>query len=228
METFTVEKIQKKKISYLECLNNLNKCSLMRMATIEFALVSYLGTYLWVFCEWKEVGLLSKAMMIRLIKERRKYPSVTIFRFKTFITWLSANSLETEEKETILEMIDFSHFSVKDLASDVKNSSLYSDDKIIKRMEKLFKEKENALMLKDFEVSRLEVSMKEADKELEETRTEIDDLFKKANYGILEEKETEIEKMKQELETKKRQMSGKRKKIKTLKEDLFFFEEAVK
>ena len=90
---------------------------------------------------------MSEAVIIRLIKHKTSSSSLTIFRFKTFLTWLSANSMKAEKKKEVLEMFDFDHFSVGDLASDVKDSSLYPTDKIIQRMEKLFEEKEESLML---------------------------------------------------------------------------------
>ena len=55
--------------------------------------------------------------------------------------WLSVNSVEAEVKEEFLQTLDFDHFTIKELASDVRKSELYSADKIIERMENLFEMK---------------------------------------------------------------------------------------
>ena len=44
-------------------------------------------------------------------------------------------------KEEFLQTLDFDHFTIKELASDVRKSELYSADKIIERMENLFENK---------------------------------------------------------------------------------------
>ena len=40
-------------------------------------------------------------------------------------------------KEEVLSKIDFDHFSLKELLSDVRKSDLYSADRLMDRMEKL-------------------------------------------------------------------------------------------
>ena len=59
----------------------------------------------------------------------------------TLVTWLSVNSVDAEVKEEFLRTLDFDHFTIKELASDVRKSELYSADKIIERMENLFENK---------------------------------------------------------------------------------------
>ena len=46
--------------------------------------------------------------------------------------------MDAEVKEEFLQTLDFDHFTIKELASDVRKSELYSADKIIERMENLF------------------------------------------------------------------------------------------
>ena len=53
-------------------------------------------------------------------------------RFDAFVFWLSANDCNSEEKEDIKETFDISHFSVKELLTDVKNSGLYPIEEIHK------------------------------------------------------------------------------------------------
>ena len=53
--------------------------------------------------------------------------------------------MATDEKAKALEMFDFNHFTVKDLASSVRKSGLYPSDKIIERMEQMFKKQEQIL-----------------------------------------------------------------------------------
>ena len=207
VETFTAEKIEARKFCCLECLNNLNKCSLIRLESIEDTLMDYLGIHLKGLCEREEVGLLSQAMLIRLIREKTNSSCLTIFRFKTFLTWLTANSMEAERKREVVEMFDFTHFSVGDLASDVRKSSLYPTDKIIRRMEKLFEEKEESLMWKEYEFEDLEEELEERGEEMEELETELEEMS--GNLMILEEKETEIEELKKMLKSDNMELAGK-------------------
>ena len=210
VESFTVKKIQKSKFSYLECLKNINKCSLslIRMGSIEEKLLIYLGLHLRKLCEREEVGLLSQTNLIRLIQQKTKFARLTTARFKTFLTWLSVNSMEADRKAEILEMFDFNHFSVQDLASDVRNSCLYPCDKIIKRMEKLFKEQQERLILNGWRMNYLEKKSEEKDE-------------------ILEEKETELEQLKEKLKTKNRELSLKDQEINQLKKENMFIEETL-
>ena len=74
----------------------------------------------------------------------------TIFRFKTFVTWLSANSMDDDKKGEVLGSFDFESFNIEELSSVVTISGLYSSDKIIARMEQLYTELERkAEMLKE-------------------------------------------------------------------------------
>ena len=74
----------------------------------------------------------------------------TIFRFKTFVTWLSANSMDDDKKGEVLGSFEFESFNIEELSSVVTISGLYSSDKIIARMEQLYTELERkAEMLKE-------------------------------------------------------------------------------
>ena len=68
--------------------------------------------------------------------------SQNTLRFKTFVTWLSANSMDADEKDKVLETFDFESFNIEELASVVRSSGFYSSDKIIARMEQLYKDLE--------------------------------------------------------------------------------------
>jgi len=79
-------------------------------------------------------------MRKRMDDEKEEEDEKTIFRFKTFVTWLSTNSMDAIKKDKILKTIDFESFMVEELASVVRKSGLYPSDKIIMRMEQLYQE----------------------------------------------------------------------------------------
>ena len=86
----------------------------------------------------RTVGVLSQDMIVRLLEEKKEESSKTISRFRTFVKWLSVNAMETDMKEEVLKLLDFNHFTTKELASDVMTSGLYSKDRIIERMQELY------------------------------------------------------------------------------------------
>ena len=159
VESYTVDNIKEGGFILKDYLENLDKSLKLRMVTIGEALMAYLRDNLEEFCDLKEIGNLSEDLIIKLLKrkeeeenkdvdveseemeeeEEEEEEESPIFRFKAFVTWLSVNSMAEDKKEKTLAMFDFEEFTAEELASDVKNSRLYPSDKIIERMEQLFK-----------------------------------------------------------------------------------------
>merc|ERR1712192_7905 len=76
-------------------------------------------------------------MRVVFLDAEEKARQRTVFRFKIFVKWLSTNPMAADEKAKTLELFDFDHFTIKDLASTVRKSGLYPSDKIIERMEQI-------------------------------------------------------------------------------------------
>ena len=168
VESFAILKIEHFKLSFSECLKNLDKCSKMRMETLGETLVNHLGSGHHHWFQLKEIGVLSETMMVRLLQESKsRSSSAIIWRFQTFVTWLSANSMNADKKDEILETFDFKLFTVRELASVVRTSGLYSSDKIIARMEEICKENVD-------EMVSLEVQSRDKDDEIEALKEEME------------------------------------------------------
>ena len=84
-------------------------------------------------------------MIIRLLEETREGNGQSILKFKTFVTWLSVNSMDADIKAQVLETINFEDFTIKELSSDIRKSGLYLTDKIMERMEELHDAKNEEL-----------------------------------------------------------------------------------
>ena len=97
----------------------------------------YTGKNFVLVSKTEEVGVISETMIVRLLEEKCGDSSKTILRFRTFVTWLSVNSMNAVVKEEVLETLNFEDFSFKDLSSDVRKSGLYSMGQIMERMEEL-------------------------------------------------------------------------------------------
>ncbi len=89
-----------------------------------------------------------KNLSLKLMKKIVLYPkpeanerkaSTTKERFDAFILWLSSNEIPENDKEEILEGLDFEDFTVEDLLSTVKNSGFYPQKKIDRRLSYIFK-----------------------------------------------------------------------------------------
>ena len=100
--------------------------------------MAYLGENFENISKVETVGVLSQDMIVRLLEEKKEESSKTVYRFRTFVKWLSVNAMEADMKEEVLKLLDFNHFTTKELASDVKMSGLYSKDRIIERMHELY------------------------------------------------------------------------------------------
>ena len=74
-------------------------------------------------------------------------------RFEAFMVWLAKNEATEEQKNEIVESINFEEFSVEELMTSVRNSGLYSGSKIDKRVLQLFKDLKET---KDFKIRQLE------------------------------------------------------------------------
>ena len=137
VEEFTVSQIKIGHFPLSDCLRSLGDCSRLGLENVGDSLLTHLGRYFWQFSEDEAVGTLSGDMIARLLEEEREVEDVTIDRFTTLVTWLSFN-VETSIKKELLELINFDHFTVEELASDVRESGLYDKDLIIEKMEQLY------------------------------------------------------------------------------------------
>ena len=193
IESYLADSIKKDHFSIEDCVNNLDKSYNIRMEEVGEALIAYLRENLDQLSEMEEVGVLSEALIIKLLQEeddvddeeedsddevekKEKERQQTVFRFKIFLKWLSTNSIAPEKKAKAIEMFDFDHFSAKDLASTVRKSGLYSGDKIIERMGQLSDEKQRGLEYMKEQLDDLEQEKKESlsvkDKEMNKLRKE--------------------------------------------------------
>ena len=138
VESYTIKKIRNLSFSLSDCLMSLEHCYRLKLETVESTLLTRLGGAIpsIIPSESEAWGALSGDMLGRLLQERREDQSMTIYRFRTLVIWLSVNS-ETNKKDELLKMIDFDHFNIQDLATDVRKSGLYETDRIIERMAEL-------------------------------------------------------------------------------------------
>ena len=105
--------------------------------SISEALLTTLGENFLHISEAAEVGVLSKAMISRLMEQKKEVKDQTILRLKTFVAWLSSNTMAAERKDEVVETLDFHHFTHKELATDVRKSGLYHSDRIMERMDEI-------------------------------------------------------------------------------------------
>ena len=148
VERSTMIKIKRSDFSLSDCLKSLDHCSRLGLETVGEALLTHLGGNFRHFSQDQAVGTLSGDMIARLLYEKMEVESQTIVRFRTLITWLSFN-LEAIMKEELLELFDFDHFTVEELATDVRRSGLYDKDRIIERMEQLHRETRTEMEAKE-------------------------------------------------------------------------------
>ena len=225
VESYAVGKISKWKFPFSECLKNLDKCSKMRMETLGEALMAHLlGKFYGNWCQLKEVGEVSETMMIRLIQENEEYyfSKNTLLRFKTFVTWLRVNAMDSDKKAEVLEMFDFELFTAEELASVVRTSGLYSSDKIIARMGEICRiqedwscELESRLEEKDEGIGQLEGRLEDRDDDIVQLEIR------------LEGKDDEIGNLKEELKDKDCEIDNLDEELRR-EETIFEFELSVK
>ena len=86
------------------------------------------------------------------LQSNKVYPVV---RLNILVTWLSANSVDVEVKEEILQTLNFDDFTGKQLASAVRKSGLYPADKIIERMNQILENKEEEIRMANEEIRNL-------------------------------------------------------------------------
>ena len=60
-------------------------------------------------------------------------------KLEAFMVWLSANEATEEQKNEIVESLDFEDFTVEELLTSVRDSGLYTAKKIDERVINLFK-----------------------------------------------------------------------------------------
>ena len=123
VESFVINNIKEGKFSFADCLNSLDYSSKMGLNTVGETLLAYLGDNFSNIFSLGEVEVLS--MIIRLLEEKKEVRIFTIDRFKTLVTWLKTNSMDKDNKADVLEtLLDFEHFTTKELSSDVRKSEL--------------------------------------------------------------------------------------------------------
>jgi len=129
-----------------DCLKSLDDSSKLGLEKVEETLLELLVENLREISQTKEVGVLSETMMTVLIQFPSPFSSPqTIHRFRTFVTWLSTNSMNTDSKDELLKMFNFEDFTFEELLSDVRKSGLYSTDQVMERMVQLFQGKVDEL-----------------------------------------------------------------------------------
>ena len=173
VERYTDDKIFRRGFFFQDCLKNLEKSFKIRSGTIWFDLIMFLRWNLDEICDLEEVAILSDDAIFELLlfsseehEDEEEDKEQTVLRFKTYVTWLSVNSMTADSsmKECLLYSFNFDHFTVSELATDVKNSGLYPSDKIIQRMDQLFKEQEDELEALKMENSALKEKTKKQKK----------------------------------------------------------------
>ena len=142
VETFTQRNITEGNYPLVDCLESLDDSVKMGLQSVGETLLSHLRKNFAQISELAEVGDLSEAMITRLLQEEKEVKTYTISKLKTFVTWLSVNSMNDQKKNEILQSFDFEHFTHRELASDVRKSGLYDIDKIMGRMQHLFETKD--------------------------------------------------------------------------------------
>ena len=96
-------------------------------------------------------------MIILLLQEKNGDSSQTISRFRTFVTWLSVNSMDIDIKDKVLKTLNFEDFTFKEFSSDVRKSGLYSTEKIMERYEELGCKREQEILRKELELKMIEI-----------------------------------------------------------------------
>ena len=183
--------------------------------------------------------MVSETLIIRLLQVSEEHHHHAIKRFRAFLTWLSANSMEADKKDEVLEMFDFNLFTAEELASVVRTSGLYSSDKIIARMLELCRdhetehyELENMLEEKDDDIYQLESRLEGKNDELKDKDDEISQLEARLEgkefeivylKGELKDNEYEIDHLEEELRKEETifefELSAKDQKINHLKKE---------
>ena len=189
VESYVLDNITRGHFSDSDCLTNLDRSSMLRMDAVGETLLGYLRKYLPRLYQLKDVGVLSEAMIIKLLEEEEEMKEwLTIHRFKIFVEWLYANPMAADGKAKAL---DFDHFTINNLASTVRESGLYSSDKIIMRMEELSREKDDQLENMKSDLDNMESFLENTKEQLEELKQE-----KKEALSV---KDLEITKLKREV-----------------------------
>ena len=140
LEKFIIKKIMDGKFAISDCLKYLENSYKLGLETVGKSLLVYLGTRYRKVPKLAELGGLSEPMIFQLLEQKFECRSHTILRFRTFVKWLSVNSMEDAAKSEALKLFNFNNFTFKELNSDVRNSGLYPVDQIMDRMGKVHAE----------------------------------------------------------------------------------------
>ena len=117
VEEFFRVNIKKACYPLSDCLEGLDDSSKRRLEKVEAELLAYLGENFENISKVETVGVLSQDMIVRLLEEKKEESSKTVFRFRTFVKWLSVNAMEADMKEEVLKLLDFNHFTTRELAT---------------------------------------------------------------------------------------------------------------
>ena len=89
LEDFTMDTIWSyEKFSLSVCLDNFEKSYKLGLEVLGDCLLEFLAENFFGLSEMAEVGGLSEAMIMRLLRQKREVRSQTILRFQTFAKWL--------------------------------------------------------------------------------------------------------------------------------------------
>ena len=152
VETFITNQTRAGMFAQSDCLKSLDDPSVLGLKTVRETMFANLGENFHQLWEQAEVKTLSEPTIIRLLQEKQGDRSFTIQRFRTFLAWLSANSMDTETRGKVLQTVDFCQFTSGELSTVVRDSGFYKSDDIIDRMQELYviQEKELDLLSIDY------------------------------------------------------------------------------
>ena len=169
VEEFTINKIKEGGFNIKHCLKMVGWYWNANVGESVFEeLWTHLGNNFEHLSYYSAITALSDISIIRLLKEKREDRTKTLDRFKTLRVWLYGNSMDIEMKGRVLELFDLDHFTIEELVSDVWMSGLYDANKIIERMEKIYKDREE----------KFEEELEEREKEIDLLRKERKELLK--------------------------------------------------
>ena len=117
-------------------------------------------------------------MIVLLLEEKMEDSSQTILRFRTFVTWLSLNSVDSDTKEEFLQTFNFEDFTFKELSLDVRKSGLYSTGKIMERLEELYQVQSKELKEDKLELAAKSKKLEISEKSLKSMVSEVEKLKK--------------------------------------------------
>ena len=123
VETFITNHTRAGMFTKSDCLKSLEDPSMLGLKTVEETILAHLGENLDQIWEMAEIKNLSEPVILRLLQEKKGDRRFTIHRFRTFLNWLSVNSMDTDTREKVLQTVDFTQFTSRELLSETPDST---------------------------------------------------------------------------------------------------------